>query len=42
MKKVTKLMLVAGLSLALVGVGNSGALNNVSSAASAPLKVGRV
>lgn len=41
-KKVTKLMLVAGLSLALVGVGNSGALNNVSSAASAPLKVGRV
>ena len=42
MKKVTKLMLIAGISLAVVGVGNSGALNNVSSAASAPLKVGRV
>ncbi|WP_379134814.1 hypothetical protein [Paenibacillus sp. sgz500958] len=42
MKKVTKLMLVAGISLALVGVGNSSLLNNVSSAASAPLKVGRV
>ncbi|AIQ43268.1 hypothetical protein MKZ24_11860 [Paenibacillus sp. FSL R7-0297] len=42
MKKVTKLMLVAGISLALVGVGNSGALNSVTSAASAPLKVGRV
>ncbi|OKP99013.1 hypothetical protein [Paenibacillus sp. P46E] len=42
MKKVTKLLLVAGISLAVVGVGNSGALNNVSSAASAPLKVGRV
>jgi hypothetical protein len=41
-KKVTKLMLIAGISLAVVGVGNSGALNNVSSAASAPLKVGRV
>ncbi|MNC20366.1 hypothetical protein D3C75_683120 [compost metagenome] len=41
-KKVTKLLLVAGISLAVVGVGNSGALNNVSSAASAPLKVGRV
>jgi hypothetical protein len=41
-KKVTKLMLVAGISLALVGVGNSGALNSVTSAASAPLKVGRV
>lgn len=35
-------MLIAGISLAVVGVGNSGALNNVSSAASAPLKVGRV
>lgn len=42
MKKVTKFMLVAGISLALVGVGSSGALNNVTSAASAPLKVGRV
>ncbi|WP_028530727.1 hypothetical protein [Paenibacillus sp. HW567] len=42
MKNVTKLMLVAGISLAVVGIGNSGALNNVSSAASAPLKVGRV
>lgn len=42
MKKVTKLMLVAGISFALVGVGSSGALNSVTSAASAPLKVGRV
>ncbi|MRN55226.1 hypothetical protein GJB61_19790 [Paenibacillus sp. LC-T2] len=41
-KKVTKLLLVAGISLAVVGAGNSSALNNVSSAASAPLKVGRV
>ncbi|MDQ0194374.1 hypothetical protein [Paenibacillus wynnii] len=42
MKKATKLMLVAGVSLAVVGIGNSGAFSNVSSAASAPLKVGRV
>ena len=42
MKNVTKLLVVAGVSLAVVGVGNSGVLNNVSSAASAPLKVGRV
>lgn len=41
-KKVTKLLLVAGISLAVVGVGNSNVLNDVSSAASAPLKVGRV
>lgn len=42
MKKFAKLALVAGISLAMVGVGNSSLLNNVSSAASAPLKVGRV
>ncbi|WP_222850462.1 hypothetical protein [Paenibacillus tengchongensis] len=42
MKKLTKSVMVAGLALALVGIGNSGVLNNVSSAASAPLKVGRV
>jgi hypothetical protein len=41
-KKVTKLLLAAGMSLAIVGVGSSGVLSNVSSAASAPLKVGRV
>ncbi|ASA26183.1 hypothetical protein [Paenibacillus donghaensis] len=42
MKKVTKLVMAAGISLALVGGGTSAVLNNVSSAASAPLKVGRV
>jgi cytoskeletal protein RodZ len=41
-KKVTKLMFAAGISMALVGVGSSGLLNNVTFAASAPLKVGRV
>lgn len=43
MKKVTKVLLAAGISLAVVGAGSIPLLHNdVTSAASAPLKVGRV
>jgi major membrane immunogen (membrane-anchored lipoprotein) len=41
-KKITKSLLVAGISLAVVGAGSISVLSNVSSAASAPLKVGRI